>query len=152
MSAESQSLPHIDEHSIEIMAGPQAVWDALGHVVERTMSSRGAPQLGRLLGSADLHPGGPRPLTEGSSITGFHVDVAEAPHELALVGTHRFSRYALIFRLHDLGEGRTRLRAETRADFPGFKGSIYKTFVIRTRGHVLATRRVLTATKRRAER
>ena len=152
MSNESQSLPHVDEHSIEITAEQQAVWGALGHVVERTTSSRGAPQLGRLLGSADLHAGGPRPLAKGSSITGFHVDVAEAPHELALAGTHRFSHYALIFRLDDLGDGRTRLRAETRADFPGLKGSVYKTLVIRTRGHVLATRRILTATRRRAER
>ena len=47
---------------------------------------------------------------------------------------------------------RTRLRAETRADFPGVKGEAYKTMVIRTRGHVLVTRRLLGATKRRAER
>ena len=74
------------------------------------------------------------------------------PRELALVGNHRFSRYALIFRLEQADDDQTLLRAETRATFPGLKGQAYKTMVIRTRGHVLVTRRLLNATKRRAER
>jgi hypothetical protein len=152
MSGESQRLPHVDEHSIVISSEPKPVWDALCHVAEAMVSARGAPHLARLLGSADLRAGGPRPLAEGSTITGFHVDVAAAPRELALAGRHRFSNYALVFRLDDLGDGRTRLRAETRAEFPGLSGSIYRALVIRTRGHVLAVRRALTATRRRAER
>lgn len=152
MSSASQQLPRVDEHSIEIAAGPGAVWDALGRVVERAMSAGVAPHFARLIGSADVRPSGPRPLAGGSAFTGFHVEVARVPDELALAGSHRFSSYALIFRLDDLGAGRTRLRAETRGEFPGFSGGVYRALVIGTRGHVLAVRRILTATRRRAER
>jgi hypothetical protein len=72
--------------------------------------------------------------------------------ELALAGRHRFSVYLLSFRLEDAGSGRTRLVAETRAAFPGLKGSVYRALVIGTRMHVVVTRRILSATKRRAER
>jgi hypothetical protein len=75
---------------------------------------------------------------------------SEAPVELALEGSHRFSRYALILRIDDLG-GRSRLRAETRAEFPGPHGRVYRALVIGTRGHVLMVRRILGAVKRRAE-
>jgi hypothetical protein len=90
-------------------------------------------------------------LQRGSAFPGFHVEEAEAPRELALAGGHRFSDYGLRFRLEDL-DGGTLLRAETRAAFPGVAGELYKTMVIRTRGHVLVVRRILSATKRRAER
>jgi hypothetical protein len=60
--------------------------------------------------------------------------------------------YLLAIRLGDAGAGRTRLIAETRAAFPGLKGSIYRALVIGTRLHVLVTRRLLSAAKRRAER
>jgi hypothetical protein len=71
---------------------------------------------------------------------------------LALEGRHRFSRYALTFRIDDLGDGASRLRAETRAEFPGARGSVYRALVIGTRGHTLATRRMLNSVGRRAER
>jgi len=45
-----------------------------------------------------------------------------------------------------------RVRAETRAEFPGLQGSVYRALVIGTRGHVLVTRRILAAVQRRAER
>jgi len=146
------SLPHIDEHSTEIGADRAATWDALLRVVESFLSSRATPGLARLLGSVDREASGPRPLTVGSTLPGFHVEAAEPPLELALAGRHRFSTYALIFRLEEPGAGRTRLRAETRAEFPGLKGAVYRALVIGTRGHVLATHRVLAAVKRRAER
>jgi hypothetical protein len=145
-------LPHVDEHSVQIEAGPQATWEALLRVAEGSVSSGGAPTLSRLLGCADTAASGPRPLAVGSTVPGFHVADATAPEELSLAGSHRFSNYALIFRLDDLGEGRTRLRAETRAEFPGLKGGIYRALVIGTRIHILVTRRILGATKRRAER
>ena len=44
------------------------------------------------------------------------------------------------------------LGAETRAEFPGKTGRLYRTAVIGTRGHVLATRSVLRTVRRRAER
>jgi hypothetical protein len=149
---ESDLLPHIDEHSAVVGAGAERTWEALLRVVEGSVSADGAARFARLLGCADTEAGGPRPLAAGSTVPGFRVETATAQRELALTGSHRFSRYSLVFRLDDLGEGGTRLRAETRAAFPGLRGEAYKTMVIRTRGHVLATRRLLGATKRRAER
>lgn len=152
MSAETEWLPYVDEHSVTVEADREPTWAALLHVAEATVSSRGAPRYARLVGCADTEPSGPRPLAVGSAFPGFHVAVAAEPEELALAGKHRFSDYALVFRLDDLADGRTRLRAETRAVFPGLKGTVYKGLVIGTRMHVLATRRVLGATRRRAER
>ena len=152
MPVASDRLPHVDEHSVQVGAEPQATWEALLRVAEGSVSSGGTPTLSRLLGCADTTTAGPRPLAAGSTFPGFHVAVATAPEELSLAGNHRFSNYALIFRLDDLGGGSTRLRAETRAEFPGLKGSAYRALVIGTRIHVLVTRRILTATKRRAER
>jgi hypothetical protein len=152
MSAETERLPYVDEHSLTVDASPDRTWAALLHVAEATVSSAGAPRYARLVGCADVAAAGPRPLAVGSTFPGFHIAVAEQPAELALAGSHRFSDYALIFRLEELPGGGTRLRAETRAVFPGIKGGIYKGLVIGTRLHVLATRRVLGATKRRAER
>ena len=83
---------------------------------------------------------------------GFHVETADPGRTLALAGRHRFSDYALIFRLDGAENGATTIRAETRARFSGIKGGLYKTLVIRTRGHVLVTRRLLAAMKQRAER
>jgi hypothetical protein len=145
-------LPHIDEHSATIAAGAGRTWEALLRIVEASVSADRASRFARLLGCVDTDAAGPRPLSEGSAFPGFHVEAATEERELALAGSHRFSDYSLVFRLEDLGEAGTRLRAETRADFPGLKGEAYKTMVIRTRGHVLVTRRLLGATKRRAER
>jgi Protein of unknown function (DUF2867) len=152
MSAETERLPYVDEHSLTVGAGREATWAALLHVAEATVSSAAAPRYARLVGCADTAASGPRPLAVGSAFPGFHVAVAAEPAELALAGSHRFSDYALTFRLDELPDGRTRVRAETRAEFPGLKGALYKALVIGTRLHVLATRRVLGATRRRAER
>jgi hypothetical protein len=152
MPVEADSLPHVDEHSVEIAAPPGSTWDSLLTVAERSFGSEGTSRFARLLGCEDLRASGPRPLATGSTMPGFHVAVAEPPVELALVGRHRFSRYALVFRVEEAGAACSRLRAETRAEFPGLKGSVYETLVIRTRMHVLVTRRILAAVKARAER
>ena len=143
-------LPHVDEHDTTIEARPGAAWDALLRVVEGSFASPRAGRGARLLGCADLEAAGPRPLAAGSSLPGFHVERAEPARELALRGSHRFSDYALIFRLDELDGGLTRLRAETRASFPGLKGRVYRALVIGTRGHVLVVRCLLGAVRRRA--
>ncbi|HXS33252.1 MAG TPA: hypothetical protein VN758_05695 [Solirubrobacterales bacterium] len=145
-------LPHIDEHSIAIAATPNATWDALLRVVEGSFASGASTRGARLLGCADTAVSGPRPLADGSVLPGFHVEAAQAPRELAIAGSHRFSDYALIFRLDEDGDERTVLRAETRAAFPGLKGSAYRAIVIGTRIHVLVTRRILGAARYSAER
>jgi hypothetical protein len=145
-------LPHVDERSLVVEAGRGATWAALLRVVEASVSAAGAPRYARIVGCADTEASGPRPLVEGSAFPGFHVASAEAPAELALAGSHRFSDYALIFRLEELDSARTRVRAETRAEFPDLKGAIYRGLVIGTGMHVLVTRRMLAGVKRNAER
>jgi hypothetical protein len=145
-------LPYVDEHSIVIEATADAAWNAVLRVVEGSFNSGASSAGARLLGCADTAASGARPLTTGSILPGFHVETAQPPRELGLAGGHRFSDYALIFRLDDQGDGGTVLRAETRAAFPGLKGRAYRAMVIGTRMHVLVTRRILTATKRSAER
>ena len=145
-------LPQVDEHSIAIEATPDAAWDALLRVVEGSFASGASTRGARLLGCADTVASGPRPLADGSALPGFHVETAQRPKELAIAGAHRFSDYALIFRLDERDGKRTVLRAETRAAFPGLKGSAYRAMVIGTRIHVLVTRRILSAAKRSAER
>jgi hypothetical protein len=152
VSAEAERLPYVDEHSLVVAAGREEAWGSLLRVVEASVSSGAAPRFARIVGCADTSASGPRPLAEGSLLPGFHVAVATAPVELALAGSHRFSDYALVFHLDPLEDGRTRLRAETRAEFPGLKGGVYRALVIGTRMHVLVTRRILAGVKRNAER
>ena len=151
MHPDPDALPFVDEHGVEVEASPEAVWEALCRVAEGSFSSAATGRFARLLGCESTAASGPRPLAEGSTIPGFAVARAEPGSELALVGRHRYSEYALVFHL-DGGEGATRLRAETRAVFPGASGRLYRAAVIGTRGHVLVTVRLLTAVKRRAER
>jgi hypothetical protein len=152
MHVSADRLPYVDEHSVAIAAGADATWESVLRIAEGSTDSARGSRVARLLGCADVEAAGPRPLAVGSTFPGFRVERAEQPRELVLAGSHRFSDYALIFRVDDLGEGRSRLRAETRAAFPGPKGRVYRALVIGTRGHVLAVRRLLGAAKRRAER
>lgn len=135
-----------------IAAAPAVVWAALERTVEASVAAGAAPAYSRAIGCEDREAGGPRPLAAGSTFPGFHVAAAVPEEELALAGRHHFSRYQLTFRLDDLGAGRTRLRAETRAVFPGLHGRLYRAAVIGTHMHVLVTSRMLEATARRAER
>ncbi|HVV21548.1 MAG TPA: hypothetical protein VHF06_19090 [Pseudonocardiaceae bacterium] len=146
-------LPHIDEHAVTIDASPAAVWDALLRVVERSFTS--ASFAAHALGCHDVAARGPRPLAVGSAIPGFHVVTADPPHELALAGRHRFADYELIFRIDGPAghepDGHVRLRAESRAAFPGLTGTVYRTLVIGTGGHVLGVRHLLVTVRRQVE-
>jgi hypothetical protein len=144
-------LPFVDEHAIEVAAPPERAWEAVRQTASRSFDGRSAALLARLLGTAEGHPRGD-PAEPGSTITGFRVSRADAPVELVLEGEHRFSRYALIFHLEALSGERTRVRAETRAVFPGLHGRAYRALVIGTRGHVLMVKRLLRAVRARAER
>ncbi len=145
-------LPFIDEHSVTIAAGVEDVWAALvDQVGSRMFAGRVAPTFARLVGADDRVASGPRPLTEGSTLPGFHVASEVPSSELVLQGHHRFSTYALSFHLERISPRRTRLRAETRAAFPGRAAGIYRLVVIGTGGHVVAVRRLLSEINRHVE-
>jgi hypothetical protein len=80
------------------------------------------------------------------------VVAADPGRELVLEGRHRFSSYALIFRLEQVDSGRSQLRAETRAAFPGVPGGVYRLLVFRTGFHVRVVRSLLSGIRRGAER
>ncbi|MGW0647259.1 hypothetical protein ACWD4T_00390 [Streptomyces umbrinus] len=145
------SLPYRDEHTTVVAAGADDVWRSLGETLDRSFSRPGANRYARLVGCADRTASGPRPLAEGSTIPGFRVAAAVPGRELVLGGRHRFSSYALIFRLEPTGPGRSRLTAETRATFPGPAGGLYRLLVLGTGGHAVGVRRLLAAVRRRAE-
>ena len=148
MSHADTSLPYLDEHALTIEASRDAVWRSLLAMPDSMISATFA----RILGCVDAEASGPRPLTDGSIVPGFRVVTADVPSELALEGRHHFSDYLLVFRLDELGPDRTRLRAESRAAFPGARGAVYRMLLLGTGGHVLVTRRMLAAVRRSAER
>lgn len=146
-----ERLPEIDEHGTLIHAPPERVWEALLATLPRSFSGRLTVRVAERLGCAETELRG-EPGTTGSTLPGFVCARSIEPAMLALEGQHRFSRYALLFRLEPTKDGKTLLRAETRALFPGLRGRIYKALVIGTRGHVLAINRMLRAIRKRAER
>jgi hypothetical protein len=143
-------LPLIDEHARVVEASPIETWDATRAVQSRSLTGRMSTAISRALGCEQTDVRG-APGAVGSVIPGFRVARSVPPAELALEGRHRFSRYELIFRIDDLGSGRSRVRAESRAEFPGLRGRLYRGLVIGTRGHVLAVHRLLAAIAQRAE-
>ncbi|WP_448809738.1 hypothetical protein [Agromyces bauzanensis] len=148
MSRALESLPYVDEHAVTIEAGREVAWLALRRMVE----TAGPGRFARFLGCLDTAASGPRPLAEWSTVPGFHVVMVDRPRELALAGRHRYSDYALVFRLDELAPKRCRLRAETRALFPGTMGAVYRALLMGPGLHVLATRRMLRTVRRDAER
>lgn len=144
-------LPYLDEHATTIAADVDDVWPVLVETLDRAFSRAGMPSYTRIVGCADCTASGPRPLAEGSTIPGFRVVAAVPAAELVLAGRHRFSSYALIFRLEQVTAGRSRLRAESRAAFPGLAGGVYRLLVIGTGGHVVLVPHLLSVIKRRSE-
>ncbi len=142
-------LPFIDEHATDVEASCERTWDALVVVVSRSFQGRGREAIARLLGASETVARG-APGEPGSTIAGFRVAAVDAPGLLVLEGEHRFSRYALVFQLDPQPGGGCRLRAETRAEFGGLHGRIYRAMVIGTRGHVVVVRRLLRAIRDRA--
>jgi hypothetical protein len=145
-----EHLPPIDEHGTLVLAPVPRVWQALLEVVSRSFSGPGSERLASALGCAHTRTQGEIDRI-GSTIPGFIVARVIASAVLALEGEHRFARYALVFRLEPTRDENSLLRAETRAEFPGLKGSAYRALVIGTRGHVLVVSRILRSIRRRAE-
>jgi hypothetical protein len=144
-------VPLLDEHATTIGAGAGVVWPALAETLDRAFGRAGAAGFARAVGCADVTVSGPRPFAEGSTLPGFRVAAVVPERELVLEGRHRFSSYTLVFRLDPAGGGRSVLRAESRAAFPGPAGALYRLVVIGSGGHVVGVRRLLSAVKRRSE-
>ncbi|CAN5517702.1 hypothetical protein BH10ACT11_BH10ACT11_21430 [soil metagenome] len=146
-----ESLPFVDRHSITLAAPPQRTWDAMLEVVGHVGEERRSRALAK-----GLHCTPPDCEGEwgeiGSTVPGFLVTRAIAPAVLGLMGEHRFSRYALIFTIVECHSGLTECRAETRAEFPGGKGRLYRGLVIGTHGHVVITNGILRSIRKIAER
>jgi hypothetical protein len=145
------ALPRVDEHTSVVAAEPGDVWQALGETLEGSLNRPRSARYARLVGVADRTASGPRPLAAGSVLPGFRVADATPGRELVLVGRHHFSTYALVLRLDGAGDGRVRLRAETRARFPGPLGALYRLLVVSSGAHGLLTGRLLATIGRRAE-
>jgi hypothetical protein len=145
-----ERLPEIDEHGTLVLAPVPDVWEALLEVVSRSFSGWGRTGVAAALGCAQTEARGKLDRI-GSTVPGFVVARVVEPAVLALEGEHRFSRYALIFRLEGTRDANSLLRAETRAEFPGLQGAVYKGLVIGSRGHALAVVRILSAVRSRAE-
>jgi hypothetical protein len=128
-------LPYIDQHAVVIDASRAVVWSALERYVGETLVAPSSVVLGPLLGT--------------DPPSGFAVVEREPDRRLVLAGRHRFARYRLIFELNEGAGDTTVLRAVTHAIFPGARGRVYRSLVIGTRLHVLATRGMLHAVRRR---
>jgi hypothetical protein len=143
----AEDLPFIDEHGVSIDAPSDAVWSALLKVVEGMGGQRSA-LFARVLG-AEPATRSPAEIGAGFTIPGFGVTTFDKPRILELRGRHRFSAYALTFRLYD-DDGRTDLTAETRAAFPGPLGALYRAAVVKSQAHKVLVRRLLAQARRRA--
>lgn len=130
-----QPLPFVDQHSRPVDAPAAAVWCALLKVL-REMGGTGP--LARILGCDPLRGTAEFAGRPGDAVPGFRVDQAEPGSALVLRGRHRFANYSLTFRI----DGRC-LSAETHAEFPGFRGRLYRAMVIGSGGHRLITRHLL---------
>lgn len=145
-----QLLPPVNEISVEVGADPVRTWEALIATIPRLFDTRRARRVSPLLGCSHTVANG-NPSVIGSTLPGFLVVRSVRPALLALQGKHRYSSYALVFLIDDLGHGRSRLTAETRAEYPGRAGTVFHGLLVRSRGQLTAVHRILGAVRKRAE-
>ena len=146
-----ERLPYIDEHSRSIGAARERAWAALIAIG----AELGASAPVRVVRLARLEPPGATgdwsgEPSAGATRPGFAVKEVHAPSRLALAGSHRFSRYSLVFELDEAGPDRTLMRARTRAAFPGALGRAYRALVIASGGHRIVVARLLRKIEARA--
>jgi hypothetical protein len=145
------ALGSLDEHTVVVDASPDAVWHAVLGMARGTFDGKGARLFARVVGCDPPTPSGWDDPGVGTTIVGFRIVEADRPGRLVVEGRHHFSHYAIVFRVEPAATG-TRCTIESRADFPGIHGRLYRLAVIGSRGHVFAVRRMLRDIERRAER
>ena len=134
--SERGELPFVDEHTIGIAAPREIVWTALQRYAATSLRVGKGGLLATILGTQPP--------------SGFAVSESTPTERLTLVGRHRFSRYMLAFELTDASDGNTQVSAKTYAVFPGPHGRVYRTLVINTGAHVIATRHIIRSIRRLA--
>lgn len=132
-------------------ASPEEVWTALPDALREAFDRSRARRFARILGCYEQGSGGRFDGVPAETLAGFRVARVDPPRGIALEGRHRFSRYRLAFEIEPAGSG-SRVRAVTHAEFPGFRGALYRALVVGSGGHRLVTRRILKSIARRAER
>ncbi|WP_396625875.1 SRPBCC family protein [Luteitalea sp.] len=144
-------LPFVDAWSTEISASPRVVWE-----VVLGMAPGATPSLPYRLWAwawaAD--PPASNGLAAhvlGAERPGFAVCEVVPPLTYALAGRHRFARYQVVFRIEQRGAGRSRLTAETYAEFPGWPGRLYRTALLDARLHGVVMWVMVRRVRRRAE-
>jgi hypothetical protein len=121
-------LPYVDEHTQALPVGVTPAFDAVAAVARR-LAERPLPRL--FVRAWDTRPE-----------NGFAVAEVVPPERVVLRGSHRFSSYELTFLVDQTPQGSI-VRARTSAVFPGLLGTLYRTLVIGSRGHVVAVRLML---------
>ena len=144
------ALPFVDEPALGVAADPARTWEALVATLRRSIGGRGRGWGARALACEHVRRVGEFP-TLGSQVPGFAVSAVDPPFVLALAGRHRTSAYSLTFRISEAGAGRSEIRAETRAVFPGLVGTLYRAAVIGSGMHARLMASMLADVKRRAQ-
>lgn len=147
-----EDLPFVDEHSIQVSASRESAWRALTSVLGGQLRGQVPAFAVRALGAQPHARVGDwrHDALTGDALPGFRVVDSQRPSRLALRGEHRFSRYALVFELDELGHDSCVIRAQTWAAFPGSTGRVYRALVIGSQMHVLAVRQLLARAASRA--
>lgn len=149
-STDIEALPLVDRHGFRTTVEPQQVWAALAPTLMSSFGRRRSRAFARMVGCRERRVSRPFLMEGGDTLPGFRIRASRAPEELVLQGEHRFSNYALVFRIGGR-EGITSVSAETRAVFPELRGILYRTMVIGTGLHAFVVRRILKGLRRRAE-
>ena len=149
--AEAALLPFVDAWSVDIVAPPRVVWDAVLTTAPGTQGGPVRRAIAVLLKADPADSNGLASHALGAERPGFAVCEVVAPITYALAGRHRFATYQLVFRIDQRGPGRSRLTAETFATFPGTAGRLYRMLLMDAKLHALVMWVMVRRVRRRAE-
>lgn len=107
-------LPHIDEHATNIAADSDAVWAAVILTLRNAFSGALGLWFAGLVGAESKEAADWSNPVSGSTLPGFKVEAMERPTLITLTGRHRFSEYALIFRMEEMDGHRILVRKMLR--------------------------------------
>ena len=145
-------LPFVDAWSVDVEASPRSVWDTVLDSMPGPYGSLALRVWAVVWGADPAEANGLAAHVLGAERPGLAVCEVVPPATYALAGRHRFARYQVVFRIDQRDVTRSRLTAETFADFPGTAGRLYRAVVIDSRAHALVVRATLQVLRLRAER